>query len=270
MFSKQTRDAARDHGDAADFISITAGESMQFRLLKVGEVRTVNGQNGEWQCLPMEIDCRWKSDSNNVRSQPTGYRWEPPADKAAGLIAIHDKLVEQTGNQTEICNHDVLVRVTSRVNPRTRRTFHVYEYELVAGGAAAPAPAAPAQPAPSRPGGPASAVDQLRAQLNDCADMDELKSVTYALWPQIKAENASAVATGVVRDARVAIAKRIFDRCRDAVSLQAAYDPIHAAVQSDPAALTKIDDAYRAAEAKFNAPGYPAGTSADPFEDIPF
>lgn len=296
-FDKETRDKARQKGAPEDFVKVTAGESMQFRVTKIGKVRNVpDAPNGPFDCLPFEVEVRWHKDYNGRRSEPEGFRWEPAADKCEGLIDIADRLESLTGNPDAIFEHDLIVNVTTG-RSKAGRTFHSYDFEKVgpwpergASSSSSPAPARTSTPAASSPassgpapakaaGGPAPATpgasaevtpEQFAATLRHafagCGNLETLEKVARERWPDAQRAKATAQATAEFKRAKIEVVGRQFKACTDVFELEIAWRAVASKFENDPQAFEAISVAYREREAAF----YAAPADGFPGDDLPF
>lgn len=282
LFPREDRDKARPKGGAEDFVKVTAGDVMQFRVTKVGRVRMAeDAPNGPFECFPFEVDVRWIDDGRG-RRDCEGFRWEPAADKMEGLIEIADKLEELTGNPKALHDHDLIVRVTKEKS-RKGNWFFIYSFELVGpwpNGGSAPAQhrtntpatttAASTAPAVSRPGaasGPAAGASDdatpeqflaaLRHAFGQCGDLATLEAEARKRWPDAQKARATQGATAAYKEAKLAIAKRQLGAAPTQAALDQVWDSISAVFASDPVAVADITAAYTARQA-----GFSAGTDA--------
>jgi hypothetical protein len=267
-FDTETRGAARNPGNEEDFVKLRPGDTMQFRVTRIGKVRTVTGgANGDWKCLPFEIEARSIRDDRGATSVPTGYRWEPEAHHCEGLIDIADKLEAITGNPDAIFGHDLTVAVTTG---KAKNVFHVYGYELVGpwpvkGGAVATGapPAVTPRPAPSLapppvPGTnadptPAAYAATCRAEFARCTDLAAVEVAARAAWPMAVKIGAMTEIKAEIRDARIGVVVRVFNAAPDRGALDFVWADLTPKFAADAAAMASLTAAYTAAAGAIDA-----------------
>ena len=290
-FSKEDRDKARQKGGAEDFVKVTDGEAMQFRLTKIGRVRMAeDAPNGPFECFPFEVKVEWHKDARGNKTVPAGWRWEPAAEKVEGLIEIADRLEGITGSPDTIFERDILLEVTSGKS-KNGRTFFTYTFSLVgpwpvAGAAqvrtAGPGPGSvtPAtRPATAGPGpvaGPGSAevtpaqyAATLRHALGQCADLATLEAEARRRWPEAQKAKATVEASAAFKVAKLEVVGRMFGAAPDLAGLGAVWQAVSGKFENDPAGIEAITAAYRKREAEINAAtvdqGFPDDEAPPPF-----
>ena len=273
-----------------NYVKVTAGESMQFRVLGVHPIREVDGgQNGPYDCSPHDVAVAWHKDARGSVTYPKGegdkpLSWEPASEKIDGLIKLADQLSRATGNDRELMNHDVIVEVVQEQNPKNKRWFHVYQYRLAgpmpAAGQAPRTPAAPAAVAPPpAPGGvPAAAVPTsnivatLTAAFGQQTTLEGLEAEARRQWPQVQASKATAEVTRAFNARKLAIAGGELARAPTQADLDAAWGRLAPKFERNPADLQTLTEAYQARAGQLAGGGahdQPFFEDA-PADDIPF
>jgi hypothetical protein len=280
-FSSDARSAAR-RGSSEDFVKVSVGERMRFQITKIGKVQNVpDAPNGPFDCLPFEIVCLEHVDSGGRSSVPEGHRWEPAADKVEGLIELADSLEAQTGDPDVIFKRNFSLKIYGKKNPKSGRTYHVYEFADDgpigdARGAAVSPPSPPRGGAVSPPSVSPPAVGG--AFVDPFASLQTIEACTakiQEIWKGAVADKTSTAVAAAFAARKRALGVAALSSSASMEALDAAWAKVGGQFVKDPPGLVMVEEAYKARHAVLSAPpspGWGAGSDLPDFhdEDIPF
>lgn len=254
-------DDHRDAAGAGEYVSVSHGDTMRFRLLAVGRVYINDRFDNKPECTELRVRLLHMDAAESARDRNPGeYTWDPISKNIDGMIKLSDRLDKEHGRAGVIHDVDIEVTVTKHKSPSSQYYYHKHEYKAL-----------------GQPQRQAFGNDQRAAAGTNAADesddlprgpfIGEAKTYEQAtaigrkLYAQAKADGKNPAAI-IVAVARRKLA--IFGQWMDAATSQ---DDVNAAWEGLQPHLGGVDAETKSLmEARHNTAKNAKPTSDDPFD----